>query len=415
MSDVNPVTSERKALWLTRDVLFICLSACFADLGYQAVLAIFPLFLVMNLHAAVWVFALAPAISYGPGAIFGLIWGTLGDRCGHKKMAITGNLFIPLLSLAGLAATPVLAVALFAGGWWARNFRSPPRRTLMTQKVSRANRGKAFGFLHALDIGGGFLAATGAMILIWAGTPLKIIFLITIFPLLCSSAVLAMVRNTKIEESGLPVTDHAAGTGNTTASAAESPHRALYRRLLWATGLYGFSSFSFGFPILTVDQATGSRALAVLAYVVFFGVSALTGLVVGKFNKRNVKVLALAGYLAGGVGAAGMAVVSTLHHSALLFYPVVALMGLALGVIETLEPTIISLIIPTRKTGSGMGALTATRSLGLFFANILMGLLYTIHASWVWAYGYAAILAVVAAGILLSAATVDFSFIIFDR
>lgn len=90
-------------------------------------------------------------------------------------------------------------------------------------------------------------------------------------------------------------------------------------------------------------------------------------------------------------------------------------MGLALGVIETLEPTIISLIIPTRKTGSGMGALTATRSLGLFFANILMGLLYTIHASWVWAYGYAAILAVVAAGILLSAATVDFSFIIFDR
>ena len=55
-----------------------------------------------------------------------------------------------------------------------------------------------------------------------------------------------------------------------------------------------------------------------------------------------------------------------------------------------------------------MGALTATRSLGLFFANILMGLLYNVHASWVWAYGYAAILAVVAAGILLSAPRVGF-------
>ncbi len=409
MSDAIPTTSEIKNSWLTRDVLFICLSACFADLGYQAVLAIFPLFLVMNLHAAVWVFALATAISYGPGAIFGLIGGRLGDRYGHKKMAITGNLFIPLLSLAGLATTPVVAVALFAGGWWARNFRSPPRRTLMAQMVSRTNRGKAFGFLHALDIGGGFLAATGAMILIWGGTPLKIIFLITIVPLLCSSAVLAMVRNKKIEEPAPPIaaTGSAAGTQTATTAATDAGHRALYHRLLWATGLYGFSSFSFGFPILTVDQATGSRALAVLAYVVFFGVSALTGLVVGKFNKRNVKALALAGYLTGGIGAAGMAVVSTLHGSAYLFYPVVALMGLALGVIETLEPTIISLIIPPKKTGSGMGALTATRSLGLFFANILMGLLYNIQGSWVWAYGYAAILAVVAAGILLSAPKVD--------
>ena len=419
MSGTNPTTSELKNPWLTRDVLFICLSACFADLGYQAVLAIFPLFLVMNLHAAVWVFALATAISYGPGAIFGLMGGRMGDRYGHKKIAITGNLFIPLLSLAGLAATPVVAVALFAGGWWARNFRSPPRRTLMTEMVLRANRRKAFGLLHALDIGGGFLAATGAMILIWGGTPLKIIFLITIIPLLCSSAVLAMVRNRKVEEPAAPgpATSTSAGAGNmsTGATGAAAPtdtgRRILYRRLLWATGLYGFSSFSFGFPILTVDQATKSRALAVLAYVVFFGVSALTGLVVGKFNKFNVKALALAGYLAGGIGAAGMAVVSTLHgtphSSAFLFYPVVALMGLALGVIETLEPTIISLIIPPKKTGSGMGALTATRSLGLFFANILMGLLYNIHASWVWAYGYAAVLAVVAAGILLSAPAVE--------
>lgn len=279
----------------------------------------------------------------------------------------------------------------------------------MTQMVSRANRGKAFGFLHALDIGGGFLAATGAMILIWGGTPLKIIFLITIIPLLCSSAVLAMVREKRIEEPApaIPPTANPAGSGTSATPDTHSGHRVLYRRLLWATGLYGFSSFSFGFPILTVDQATGSRAFAVLAYVVFFGVSALTGIVVGKLNKRNVKALALAGYFAGGVGAAGMAVVSTLHGSALLFYPVVALMGLALGVIETLEPTIISLISPPKKTGSGMGALTATRSLGLFFANILMGLLYSFHASWVWAYGYAAILAVVAAGILLSAPRVD--------
>ncbi len=411
MSDaISTTSSGTNTPWLTRNVLLISLSACFADLGYQAVLAIFPLFLVMNLHAAVWVFALATAISYGPGAIFGLIGGRLGDRFGHKNIAITGNVFIPLLSLAGLATAPILAVALFAGGWWARNFRSPPRRSLLAQMVKRENRGKAFGFLHALDIGGGFLAATGAMILIWGSVPLKAIFLITIIPLLCSTTVLAMVRTKKTMESAQPgnSTSSPFGVDNSSAMEGKTAQRILYRRLLWATGLYGFSSFSFGFPILTVDQATGSRAMAVLAYVMFFGVSALTGLVVGKVNKRNVKALALGGYLTGGIGAAGMAVVSTLPHWAILFYPAVALMGLALGVIETLEPTIISLIMPPKTTGGGMGALTATRSLGLFFANILMGLLYNIHTSWVWAYGYAAIVAMVAAGILLSAPKVNF-------
>ncbi|MGC8624886.1 MAG: MFS transporter, partial [Phycisphaerae bacterium] len=131
MSDMISTTSATKTSWLTRNVLLISLSACFADLGYQAVLAIFPLFLVINLHAAVWIFALATAISYGPGALFGLIGGRLGDRFGHKKVAIIGNLFIPLLSLTGLATAPISAVALFASGWWARNFRSPPRRSLL--------------------------------------------------------------------------------------------------------------------------------------------------------------------------------------------------------------------------------------------------------------------------------------------
>ncbi len=412
MNDAMTTTGKTNTHWLTRDVLLISLSACFADLGYQAVLAIFPLFLVINLHAAVWVFALATAISYGPGAIFGLIGGKMGDRYGHKKVAIAGNLFIPLLSLAGLASLPAMAVALFSGGWWARNFRSPPRRTLMSEMVTRENRGKAFGFLHALDIGGGFLAATGAMILLWGGVALKEIFLITIIPLLCSSAVLAMVRSKKAVEPPKAGNVSVAGTDGVSASGAavvemDAGHRTLYRRLLWATGLYGFSSFSFGFPILTVDQATNSRAMAVLAYVVFFGVSAVTGLVAGRFNKRNVRELALAGYLLGGIGAAGMAIVSVLHHETILYYPVVAIMGLALGVIETLEPTIISLIIPRGNTGGGMGALTATRSLGLFFANIFMGLLYNMHASWVWSYGYAAVLAVVAAGILLSAPKVN--------
>lgn len=393
IGNVDAENNQLNVKWLTRAVLLISLSACFADLGYQAVLAMFPLFLVQNLHAPVWLFSVVMAVSFGPGALFGLWGGRLGDRIGHKKVAITGNACIPLLSLSGLVGAPMAAAALFCGGWWARNFRSPPRRTMLTEVTTRQNRTKAFGFLHALDIGGGFLAALGTVLLLTAGFKFFTIFLITLIPLVLSTLTLTLVKAGARREP--------AAKGNIPTPAPPSDmHQRLYRRILIATGLYGFSSFSFGFPILTVYQRYHNDTAAIASYVVFFGISALTGLFIGKFAKREVGLLAWGGYLVGGVASILMAVIAATDQNAALYFPVVALMGFSLGVIETLEPTIISLIRTAKNTGGGMGALTATRSMGLFAANVMMGLLHHFGHGWIWAYGYVGLLGVAAAFIL---------------
>lgn len=387
--------------WLSRSVLLISLSACFADLGYQAVLAIFPLFLVHTLNAPVWFFSVVMALSFGPGALFGLWGGRLGDRIGHKKVAITGNSLIPLLSFSGLMATPPLAAILFCGGWWARNFRSPPRRTMLTEVTTRENRTRAFGFLHALDIGGGFLAAITTVVLLLIGCQFSTIFLLTLLPLTLSTLTLSRVRAGARPTTQPPA---AAATGATPApGTAALDHRKLYRRILLATGLYGFSTFSFGFPILTVYQRYHSDAVAIGAYVVFFGISALTGLFIGRIVTREIGFLAWGGYFTGGVASLMMAALATGHFLAFWFFPVVALMGFSLGVIETLEPAIISLIRSARTTGSAMGALTATRSVGLFAANAMMGILHHFGHGWLWAYGYIGVLGVGAALILAGA------------
>ena len=391
---VDTQIEKSKVSWLSRPVLLISLSACFADLGYQAVLAMFPLFLVKGLHAPVWLFAVVMAVSFGPGAIFGLWGGRLGDRIGHKKVAVTGNACIPLLSLSGLVGAPLAAAALFCGGWWGRNFRSPPRRAMLTEVTTRENRTKAFGFLHALDIGGGFLAALGTVLLLTAGFKFFSIFLLTLIPLAFSTFTLVLVQ------AGARRTTIASTPVATDASTRGASDQNLYRRLLVATGLYGFSSFSFGFPILTVYQRYHSDAAAIGSYVIFFGVSAVTGLLIGRIAKREVGFLAWGGYLIGGVASILMAVVAATHESAILYFPVVALMGFSLGVIETLEPTIMSLIRSTEKTGGGMGALTATRSLGLFAANAMMGILHHFGHGWLWAYGYVGLLGIAAAIVL---------------
>ncbi|MCL6564371.1 MAG: hypothetical protein K6U87_15350, partial [Firmicutes bacterium] len=80
----------------------------------------------------------------------------------------------------------------------------------------------------------------------------------------------------------------------------------------------------------------------------------------------------------------------------------VAVLGFSLGVIETAEPWLVAQWTAQAHTGRGMGALTGSRSLGLFAANLVMGLLY--HLTPVAAYGYAAVVAVVAAVILMTVA-----------
>ena len=185
--------------WLNSNVLFISLSAFFADLGYQAVLVMFPIFLVLDLHSSIIYFGIASAISYGIGAFFGYFGGRAGDRFGHKKIAIIGNLLIPLLSFTGFSIYPAEAVAFFSTGWWSRNFRSPSRRVLLSRSVFKEFYGKAFGFLHALDEGGGFFAGIYALILFAEHVQTKFILLVTVVPLLISTFFLTLISKKKID------------------------------------------------------------------------------------------------------------------------------------------------------------------------------------------------------------------------
>lgn len=387
------VPAGQGSSWLTRDVWFIASSAFFADLGYQAVLAVFPLFLVLTLHASVALLGLAMALAYGPGAVAGYVGGRVGDTHGRRRAALWGNALIPLLSLTGLVASASAAAGLLALGWWARTFRSPPRRAMLTEAVAVDHRARAFGFLHALDVGGGALAALLAFVLVSAHVPYRTVLLVTVIPLVLSTLTLARVRVGGARTGPTPAASIAAGP-----AGSASP---VYRGVLLASALYGFSSYSAAFPILTLAQRTHHPALGVLGYLLLLAVSALTGLAMGRSRLRPLTALPLMGYLAAAVGSVGLAVGSTLGAGLAVLLPSMGMLGFALGVVETLEPTLIDRYTRSARTSRGMGSLTAARSVGLLVANVLLGLLYTLTPAA--SYAYAAAMAVAAALVMLAA------------
>ena len=380
--------------WLTKDVLLISLSAFFADAGYQALIAGFPIFLVIYLKAPVYMLGLAMALAYGIGSLFAYAGGRLADRYGKKRIAILGNLLIPILSFTGLSSAPVEATALFSSGWWARNFRTPARRAMIGDISSKLDKGKVFGFLNALDVGGGIIAVAYLSVGIYMGITLRLLFLVTIVPLLVSSLCLTLVKykglakNTEKTHEKAKSPAFASGKGKT------------YRSVLIATALFGLSFYSMSFPVLTIAQQSTSL-YGVASYALFLLLSAVFGYISGALVKKRVLGLALYGYMLAGVGSLVIGLSYHFGLGALGSYFGVALMGIALGSIETLEPTIISLVKSRFQSGRGMGALTASRSIGLFFANLILGALYMLGP--LFAYSFAALMALLAGTILLAA------------
>jgi MFS family permease len=411
-SDATTRPARPSPSWRTHDVWAIAGSAFFADLGYQAVLAGFPLFLVLALHQPTWEYGLASALSYGGGALFSYAGGRLGDRIGHRRLALVGNAAIPLLSLSALVASPAWAIGLLTGGWWARNLRSPSRRAMLAEAVpASSERPAAFGFLHALDVGGGALAGLGVLLALLDHVAFRWIFLVTALPLAVSTLALSRARvgrqqaTTGRDEAGSAGAERGgAGRAGTTATAQLSNRRGR-RALLVAATLYGFTFYSAGFPVLTVAQSSGHLSDGLAAFLLLQASSAATGYLLGgrlgTGLARQFTRLGLLGYLGTAAGAGLIALADGEHLGLGVLLLGVAVLGVALGVVESLEPATMSTLGVSGSSGRSFGALSAARSTGTFVGNLAMGLLYAIGAYA--AYGYAAAVALAAAVVVLAA------------
>jgi len=364
-------SSENRSLPV--NVWYISLSAFFADFGYQAVIVGFPLFIVLILKAPVYYYGIAEALNYGVGSLFAYYGGRLASRYGSRKIAIVGNSLIPILSFTGFAGTVYEAVAIFAGGWWARNFRSPARRTLMSESVSEGNRSRAYGLLHGLDVGGGILATLVFISMVSLGYPFRTVFIITIIPIVVSTFMLIRVKPGVVQ--GMK------------SDVGKSQRRSFFSGVIVSSALFGFGYYSMGFLVLTVALVTSKILLGALTYTIFLAVSASVGFLMSRVKlKREALPLGLLGYILAGIGALLYALSLIEKLPLASFYLSTIVIGLGTGFTEVFEPTIISKV--SENIGRGMGWLTASRSAGLFAANIIMGFLYFVDPAYSYLYAF---------------------------
>ena len=362
------------------NVYLISMSAFFADLGYQIVIGGLSIFLVIILGAPVWVYGIVESLNFGVGSIFSYLGGRLSDTYGSKRISIVGNSLIPILSFTGFFSYYVYAALTFMGGWWSRNFRSASRRMMLVESTSSEERTRAFGFLHGLDVGGGMIAAILLVVLYLIGLPFKYIFLISIGPLLCSTAALSLTKRTEREKTE-------------EKKQVTATDKRAYWGVFIATALFGFSYYSIGFPILSEAETSSSIVMGLIVFPIFLGVSSLGGIIYSRIRvKREILILGVLGYIISGIGTLGILITLFYHLSFPFYYISIVILGFGTSGVETFEPSIISKVIRGKRAGKGMGSLSFFRSIGMFTGNIVVGSLYVISDNY--SYLYATIVAI---------------------
>lgn len=375
------------ARWLSREVLLISLSAFFADLGYQSVVGLLPIYITQVLHQKPYVFGLIMAMTYGIGSTISYAGGRIGDRLNKRRVALAGNLLIPLLSFSGLPSNVFASGGLYMGGWFARDFRSPPRRAMLVEASDPAYRSSVFGLLHGLDVGGGTVSALLAFFLLTSGFRIGEVMLVSIAPILTSSVVLYLTKGEKHE-------NYVRSLSSEGKTAVEDAAGFSDKRLFFAAvALFGFSYYSLGFPIITVTNETGSYALGIATYAIFLVSSGLSGFAFGLTRLNAIRTLWKLGYAVAAVASLLIALSYQFHAGIAGFYPATAVLGLGAGVVETYEPVVATALVPSRRLSRGLGSLSQWRSIGLFTSNILMGVLFTISVFSSYLYAFATALA----------------------
>ncbi|HXW50581.1 MAG TPA: MFS transporter [Candidatus Acidoferrales bacterium] len=383
-----------RASWLTRSVVAIGIASLLSDACYELVIPLLPA-LVVALGGGALALGAIEGFADGLAALFKLWGGVVADRTKHRRaLTATGYLGVGICMPAiGFATSVVGVFALRVGGWICRGFRSPIRDTLLVDDTDPKFVNRAFGFTRALDTVGAVIGPAAAMLLVALHVPVAKAILFGFVPGVLAGAMYAFVRE---RPRAVP--------------EARPLHLVLaalprdFLRYLLGAGIFGLGNFSATLLVL----------VAMRAFAPQLGPLAATTLATGLYLGHNVVYASLAypaSLVSERIGAGKMLLLSFLAFAcvgivvalaptqpgAIIAAFILAAVGVA--VLDPMEATFATELLPADRRGSGFGALAAVNGIGDLVSSLGVGALWQVAGPAV-AFGASAALCIAGAIVL---------------
>ncbi|MBC5806081.1 MAG: hypothetical protein DLM53_09440 [Candidatus Eremiobacter antarcticus] len=391
---VPPSSAGVQGKWLTTTVLAIALASLFSDACYELIIPLLPAF-IASLGGGALALGLIEGIADGVAAGFKLWGGALADRT-KKRRALAAScylgvgLFMPAIAFA---SSVFGVLCLRTGAWMCRGFRSPIRDTLLVDGTNRQYVNRAFGFQRALDTVGAVIGPAAAIALVALHVPVRHAIMFGFIPGVLAGAMYLWVRERPrtvppreplhVALAGLPknfqhylLAAGIFGLGNFSATLlvlvamhAFTPHFGAVKGTLFATVLYLLHNALFAifaYPASVWSERVGSGRLLFAAFLLFSGVGAVIA-----FASMSIPAVVAAFVLA----------------------------ALGIAIVEPMEGTFATELLPAARRGTGFGALAAVNGIGDLVSSAGVGALWQLLGP-VPAFGASALACVAGAAVL---------------
>ena len=163
---------------LPRVIWVLGVASLLNDVSSEAIFPLLPVFLTA-LGAPVSAIGLIEGSADALASLLKVASGRLSDR-GPRRLLVAGGYALPALARAGIAAAlaPWHVLAARLVDRTGKGIRSGPRDAMIAESVPPTQRGRAFGLNRSMDHFGAAVGPLLASLLLFAGTPLRIVFLI---------------------------------------------------------------------------------------------------------------------------------------------------------------------------------------------------------------------------------------------
>lgn len=351
-----------------RNIIFLGLVSCFADISSEMVYPIIPLYLTAVLGATPALVGVIEGIAESIASLLKVFSGYISDRFQKKKA----------LAFTGYATGLVYKVALvFASSWlgilaarvidrFGKGIRTAPRDVMVAESADKDSMGKSFGVHKMLDMAG---SAVGILLAFIFLTTLgegnyKTIFVLSAVPIVIALCMFFFIQEKKEKRE---IVQREAFWKN-----AKNLDGQL-KLYLFVTFFFTLGNSSNSFLLLRAYDVGFSSSTAILLYFIYNVTASILAVPCGRLSDQvGRKRLLVAGYLTFSLVYFGFASCTNKPVMILIFI----IYGVYTAMTAGVERAFITEIAPKELKGTMLGLHSTLAGIALLPASVIAGLLW---------------------------------------
>lgn len=375
---------------IPKPVILLGFVSFFTDFASEMLYPVTPLFLTAVLGSSMAVVGIIEGIAEVTAGMLKGYFGFLSDKLDKRTIFIRIGYGLSGIVKSLPGVFPFLSTVVFARTFdrIGKGIRTVPRDALLSS-YSGNNSGAVFGFHRGMDTLGAVAGPLTALLLLYLFPgDYTLIFLLAFIPSLGAIAFTIIVKDVQLSSK--------IKTKNPVKEFWKGAPRE-YKVLLSLLTLFSFVNSSDVFLILRSQSISHSDTTALLGYVFYNFIYAVTsypiGLIADKFGKRKIFILGLFIFSI-------VYFVFAFNQSSLIVWVGFAFYGIYASATEGVAKAWVSDIVGNQYKGSALGLLTSLMSFGVMFGSIFTGVLWDLFGSTV-PFAISAVVSLIVALILI--------------